>query len=201
MPRITCPTCGAALQVEDDTIGQRVECGSCQAVFVAQASRPSARPAGDEDRPSRRRRTDRDEDDEDDRPARRRRPRRYEDDDDEDDYRPRRRRRAGGDGNGLAVTSLILGIASLPMAFCCGLFSFPVSVLGIIFGVLGMKSSGRGMAITGLVLSSVGVVLAIAMVVLGLAINLAQIGPGKNNKPPFGPPPRFNNQPPPRNFR
>src|SRR5947207_904045 len=102
MPRITCPTCGAALEITAEMVGQQVECGSCQTHFVARLDRPSARRADDEDRPSRRRR---DDDDEDDRPSRRRR----RDGDDYDDF-PRRQK---GGGNGLAVASMIVGILSL----------------------------------------------------------------------------------------
>src|SRR4051812_46963686 len=98
MPRITCPTCGAALEITAEMVGQPVECGSCQAHFVAKLDRPTSRRADDEDRPSRRRR--RADDEEDDRPSRRRRR-------DEDDYDDFPRRPKGG-GNGLAVASMVV---------------------------------------------------------------------------------------------
>jgi hypothetical protein len=199
MPRITCPTCGATLDVTPDMIGETVECGGCQAQFVAQERRPLSRRA-DEDRPSRRR----PEDDEDDRPSRRR-PR--DEDEDEDDYRPRRRRRrpATQAGTGMATTSLVLGILSLPLGFCCGLFSLPVSILGLVFGGLGLKTEGRSMAITGMVLSGLGLAMAIIMVVVGVAFNMANLvgrgnnlGPRPNNPPPWQQPPQA---PQPPRFR
>jgi len=75
--------------------------------------------------------------------------------------------RAPPRANGLAVTSLVMGILSW---FCCGLGIF--SILGIVFGVMALSQlknnpsqSGRVLAIVGLVLSSLSVV----MFILGLA--------------------------------
>lgn len=211
MPRTTCPKCGSELELTPDMVNQQIECGNCQAVFLArpdgpptpsrrgaEEDRPSRRPR-DEDRPSRRRDEDEDrpsrrrrdeDDDEDDRPSRRRR------DEDEDDDRPRRRLSQGGGGQGLAIGSLVLGILSLPLAFCCGLFSLPISIIGAILGVVHLvqkKAEGKGMAIGGVVLSGLGLVLAIAMVFLGLAFNAANLGMNQqqnNNNNPFGPQPQ-----------
>jgi hypothetical protein len=85
MPRITCPTCGAVLEVTDDMVGTTVECGGCQAQFVARVDPPGSR------------RSSRRDDEEDDRPSRRRR---WDDDDEHDpdaDYRPRPSRRRRDD--------------------------------------------------------------------------------------------------------
>jgi hypothetical protein len=207
MPRSTCPKCGAVLQLADDMVNEEIECGSCQAIFVAKPDPPASR-RGETDRPSRRRMSDPDEEE---RPSRRRaneeeedqpRRRRSRDAEEEDEYnRPRRRRPAGGSGQGLAIASLILGIDSLPLGFCCGLFSLPVSATGVILGIIGITKSpdSKGLAITGTVLSGVGIVLAVLMVILGVAMNVANFGagggrPGPNN-PPFGP--QRNNPPPP----
>jgi Zn-finger nucleic acid-binding protein len=177
-----CPGCHARLSVAVTDLGVDVECPYCKTVYSAvradkppTSSKVRVAPVAD-DRPSRRRRDEDEEDEE------------YEDE------RPRRRRRrtASEAGTGMATASLVLGILSLPLAFCCGLLSLPISVLGIIFGVLGMKTEGRGMAMTGLVLSGLGIVMSIIMMVVGLAFNLANIGGGRNN---FGPGP--NNNPPP----
>jgi hypothetical protein len=51
MPRITCPTCGAALAAADDELGREVECGGCRARFVAEPPRRPPRRRYDEDDP------------------------------------------------------------------------------------------------------------------------------------------------------
>jgi predicted Zn finger-like uncharacterized protein len=134
--RITCPNCGAVLEVDAGDAGELVLCGSCREVFVADA------PAG-----VRRRGW---EDDEDNPPRRRRR---YHD---EDDYRPRRRRRRPG-GDGYAVTSLVLGALAC-VVFCCWPFSLSLGGLGAVFGALGLRSRSRGLAVAGLTLSLVGLI-------------------------------------------
>jgi hypothetical protein len=154
--RVHCPTCNAELELDARHAGEEVECGSCLQVFVA---REPARPDPDPDEPRR---------------GTRRRWRRRDDDDDYD-YRPPR---AGG-GTGLAVTALVLGILSIPLACCCTLLAFPMSLGAVVTGAIGMKNpEGRGMAVTGLVLGIVGLVLAVVSIVVGIGLNL-------NNAPQF----------------
>src|SRR5262249_24789296 len=144
--RVTCPTCNSELEVDAEFDGQEVECGNCLQVFVAkgpkssQSSRPSGTggtkipgastggsspkpPTEEPERKPAKRRSRRDDDDDD---AEHDRRRRDDYDDDEDYYSPPPRR--SGAGTGLATTSLILGILSIPMACCCGLFSLPLSI-------------------------------------------------------------------------
>jgi len=221
MPRITCPTCGAALEVTPDMIGAMVECGSCQAHFVALERKPqSRRTRPDEDRPSRRRREE-----ENDRPSRRRREEFEEED---NDYLPRRRQGVRGgltaDGSiaGLGIASLILGIISVLIeipsfgvslfgVICCcaapvawlghavgGIFA----LVGLGLGVFGMQApKGKGLAIAGTVMSAItliGAIVGIVLTILGIvAIPLAApANPQPNNPPPWNqpqppPPPRF----------
>jgi hypothetical protein len=194
MPRITCPTCGAALDVTPDMVGETVECGSCQAHFVAQERKPPARrTVADEDRPSRRRRDEEDED----RPSRRRR----DEDDYEDEYddRPRRRRRRTEAVNGMAMTAMIMGIGSVVLALfsficCIGYVSGPVAVLAIIFGIIGMKPGSKGYALTGIITGGVALLMMILAVVLVGAI--LAFTP-RNNPPPNNPPPWNQPRPPP----
>jgi hypothetical protein len=85
------------------------------------------------------------DDDEDDRPRRRSR-RRDEDDDDDVPIRTN----PEGQGNGFALTSMILGLVGFCVPLVCGL-------LAMLFGLLGLNRSkvtgtGKGMAITGLIL-------------------------------------------------
>lgn len=203
MPRTTCPKCRAVLDLTADMVSQQIECGACQAVFLATPDdppevrrgegRPSRRRLDDEDdRPSRHRR---DEDEDEDRPSRRR----SRDEEDAED-RPRRRRRpAGGRGQGLAVASLILGIVSIPLALCCWVLGIPVALIGGVLGIVHLvqgRSEGRGLAIAGVVCSGLGVVAVILGLVLGIAVNLANLKPNRqNNGPPFGPPPQNNKRP------
>lgn len=122
--------CGQPLQVEAEHAGMQVQCPTCDAVVTAPAAgptlarratrpasapaddRPGRRPITEDERPSRRRPVDEDED-EDDRPARRRR--RDEDDEDEDD-RPRRRKRrksSAGGWHGARIGTLVGGVLGL----------------------------------------------------------------------------------------
>src|SRR5262245_43429647 len=123
--RVHCPSCNSQLEIDSVYVGQEVECGNCFQTFVANNPKPNIPGAsfGEsvwselDDKPSRRstrRRSD--DDDEDDR--RRSRRRRDDYDDDDDYYSPPSRHNAG---NGLAVTSLVLGISSVVLACCCGL--------------------------------------------------------------------------------
>jgi predicted Zn finger-like uncharacterized protein len=135
--RVTCPNCGAALEVDARDAGELVLCGTCREVFVADAPDRERRPV------SRRAR----EDDWDDPPRRR-----YHDEDD----RPRYRRGSPG-GDGYAITSLVLGILAC-VVFCCWPFSLSLGGLGTIFGALGLRSRSRGVAVAGLTLSLVGLI-------------------------------------------
>lgn len=99
-----------------------------------------------DDRPRRRRR---DDDDDDDRPRRRRDE---DDEDDEDDDRPKRRKPTGS--NGMATTSLVLGVLSL----CGGCFT---GVPAMLTGFMGLSKAkkvgtGKGLAIAGLATGAFG---------------------------------------------
>ncbi|QQE79348.1 DUF4190 domain-containing protein [Alicyclobacillus sp. SO9] len=78
------------------------------------------------------------------------------------------------DRSGMAITGLILGIASIMLALIpiIGLIS---GILGIIFGSLGLRSTrrksagwGLGLGIAGVVLSFIAFVIEIASIVAGL---------------------------------
>ena len=164
MPTVAeCPSCTEKVRVPDSLLGRRVRCPKCSHVFAADgpADAPSpAAPEGPETAftpepaPPR---------------AWREAPDEWEDED-----APRRHR--GATTNGLALTSLILGISSLPLALCCGLLSGPVAVLAIVFGVVGGRTpEGRTMGIAGLVMGSIALVLMLALLALGVAVNLANL--------------------------
>lgn len=208
MPRTTCPKCGAVLDLTDDMVGQQIECGACQAVFVARSDAPrSSRRGADDDRPSRRRDDDRPsrrrDDDEGDRPSRRRR-------DDEDDDRPSRKGRRddeesprpNGSLYGLGVASLVLGVLAILIevpsfatslfgaacCFCFGIASWLGHAVGAVFavvglglGIFGLKDpKGKGMALTGTVLSGITLLGA----VIGIVLSLLGIAVFAANVPP-----------------
>ena len=92
---------------------------------------------------------------------------------------------AGYPGKGLCITSLILGIASLPCMCCYGLGSV-MGLAGLILGIVGIRQAKRanapcGMGIAGIILSSIGIVLGLVLIVL-MVIGIATQGPG----PDFG---------------
>ncbi|MBA3826524.1 MAG: DUF4190 domain-containing protein, partial [Ktedonobacterales bacterium] len=79
--------------------------------------------------------------------------------------------------NGLAVTSMVLGIVSLVL-FCAWYLALPLGITGIILGAIGLNQIGkgqfsaasRGMAIAGLVTASIGIVISILIGVAYFAL-------------------------------
>ena len=77
--------------------------------------------------------------------------------------------------NGMAITSLIMGILALAMQCCC--YGIPFNVLGIIFGLIALSQikndpenqTGRGLALTGLILSCVSFALGAILFVVAMA--------------------------------
>lgn len=74
--------------------------------------------------------------------------------------------------NGLAISSLIIGIISLPFGFTV-FVGIILGILAIILGALGNKKAkdepnvgGKGMAIAGLVMGIISIVIAILVVTL-----------------------------------
>jgi len=168
--RVTCPTCNAELEIGEEHLGKEVECGSCLGAFVAEDPKTKKQPY------KMRRPKDDTGEDEEDRPRKKKRRRRRDDDEDDYDYSPPSSR-GGGGGTGLAVTSLILGLLSLPLACCCGLFSLPVSLGASITGAIALKNpEGKGMAVTGLILGLLGIGLFIAAFAIGFGMNMGNLG-------------------------
>jgi TM2 domain-containing membrane protein YozV len=99
LTRLTCPACARTLEIDEDSLGTEVECGSCCEVFVAKNTEKSTVKSSTEKKESKTERGDKTR-----RKVRKRK--RYEDDDDYDfdhedddfeddeyDPRPARRRR------------------------------------------------------------------------------------------------------------
>jgi hypothetical protein len=67
-----------------------------------------------------------------------------------------------GEGDGFAISSLILGIVSASIGWIpiCGLVALAPAIVGIVLGSLGLKSlRHRNLAIAGIILSVIGVAL------------------------------------------
>ena len=189
MPILTCPTCGSKLEVADEDVGHTVQCGSCQQTFTAED--PDAKKNdGASKKPYAFK--DREEKDDDDRPSRRRsssRDRGDEDDGDRDSgYRPRRSRSRDGDDDyenrygppqqtGMGITSMILGILSIPFIFCYGL-GIVLAILAVIFGILSLKTAGRGMGIAGIITAVLSLLLFAAMIVFVIVASANRAGGG-----------------------
>ena len=77
--------------------------------------------------------------------------------------------------NGLGLTSMILGIISIPIS-CCWYISGVVGIIGLVFGFLGKKkadqglANNRGIAIAGIATSAVGLALAILFMILSFVL-------------------------------
>jgi hypothetical protein len=204
--RVRCPSCEAIVSAPAGD-----EEGAPERVADRPERRPAARPFGEEggegeDRPRRRqedeyegdrpRRSSRSEEEDeygDDRRGRPSRRRNYDEDDDRDDDRPRRR--DGEGGQGMAITSMVLGIAGIAVCLvgCC---CFPGGSLGgtllgavaVILGFVARAQGSRsGMGLTGIINGFVAVVLGVVLfilVMLGLfanaALNNGGGGPGPN---------------------
>lgn len=125
-----------------------------------------------------------DDDDDDERTPPSKRRRKYDDDEDEDDeddeldVRNRRSRSRPKGVNGLAMTSMIMGIVSVVTVFgscCCGLFwiiALICSIMAIIFGLLGKSPGSESYAWTGIICGSV----TIGLLVIGFVIAFFFIG-------------------------
>lgn len=74
--------------------------------------------------------------------------------------------------NGLGTTALVLGILAVLFAMIpiIGMIAWPLSILGLIFGIIGVvrlrsgKADNKGVAISGTVLSAIGLILCIVWV-------------------------------------
>jgi hypothetical protein len=84
--------------------------------------------------------------------------------------------------NGMGTAALVLGILAIVLAFIpiVGFFSYPLAVLGIVFGLVGVSrakkrhATNKGVAISGLIASVVGFVL----VIISTVIYFGAIGAG-----------------------
>jgi len=153
MPELTeCSSCGSKLTVPDNLLGQEVKCPRCGTIKVVGAASHSPRAA--ESQSGERK---------------------------QEDYRKAEGtgRRSGGAGQhataevngpalGLGIASLVLGIIAIPVAIipCIGIWSLPVSGVGLVLGVSGLiivlvsKRGSAGFPIAGSAVSFVAIAVA-----------------------------------------
>ena len=67
----------------------------------------------------------------------------------------------------MAIASLVVGLVSLAVGFCCGLCGSPLPIVGLILGVVAVtQTDERGLAIAGIVVNGLAIVVIVAMVAL-----------------------------------
>ncbi len=85
----------------------------------------------------------------------------------------------GGQQNGLAIASLVTGIVTVVLAFCCWPLGAISGIAALVTGYLGLRKAaemgdvGKPMAIAGIVMGAIGVALA---VIFGLLIGVSVLG-------------------------
>jgi len=83
----------------------------------------------------------------------------------------------GAPQNTLGLISMILGIASIPLVFCC-LLGFPLGIAAAVLGFLGRQKAAQGLATNdnqakvGLITGAVGVGLSILWIILSFVVNI-----------------------------
>jgi DNA-directed RNA polymerase subunit M/transcription elongation factor TFIIS len=164
--QVECPTCAAILELDAAHRDREVECGSCEAVFVAKPRRSESSKRVEAKRP--RDGADQDEDDRDHRERRKPRKKSKKRQSQRDDERSERTHY--GDA-GLAV-----GFISLLLFWCP--IGPPITLLGIIISAVGLRSAYPGTAIFGLIMNILMFIFSLLMLlVFRHAANQAGIMP------------------------
>jgi predicted Zn finger-like uncharacterized protein len=253
--RFACPACHASYTVDDKNAGKKARCAKCgEAIDIPSApagsadlpatpAQPGKLDSGrvaeyiesrsgrrDDDREYYSSRSSRRDRNDDDRPGRSRGSRRRQEEEDYGDEPIIRRRSQTNPAQGLAITSLVLGICGLVIsiasggpavcAMCClALAPFVwlvagiggvVGAVGLVLGFVARHSGNRsGMSTGGIVTGGIAVALAIAGIILTLAFPAAVLmnGPPQgpiiqnpNINPPVWPQPKINQPPQMPNF-
>lgn len=84
----------------------------------------------------------------------------------------------GGKTNGMAITSMVLGICSIPVCMCYGIFSIIIGIVGVVIGSIatkqidsgGYSNSSKGMATAGKICSWVGIGLGVTYILFIVVI-------------------------------
>ena len=72
---------------------------------------------------------------------------------------------------GLAIASLVLGIAGVIFSFLVTFVGFVAGIVGLILGILARKKGQpKGMTLTGIILSAVAIVLSIILFIIAIVV-------------------------------
>ena len=74
--------------------------------------------------------------------------------------------------NGLALTSMILGIVGILFSFCLG-FGILLSIPALILGIMAVVKKQGGMGVAGIILGSVGLILSPIIGFIGISTLLS----------------------------
>jgi predicted Zn finger-like uncharacterized protein len=212
--RVKCPKCATVIQVPD--LDKPADLVEPEPDDVGVSSRPMPPPPPVETepeeeeastkvtsrgakpppiKPKRASSIDDGDDDEDEPKPPSKRRRHDEDDDDELDVRrPKKRRKAV---NGMALTSMIVGIVAVSFGTvgicCCGMIGGGIAVAcggtALVFGFMGRGGSSDGYALTGIICGAVGLVCGLIGILLGifaLSLNLGGMNFNQNFNPQQG---------------
>jgi hypothetical protein len=85
-----------------------------------------------------------------------------------------------GQSNTLGLLSMIFGIVSIPLLFCCYL-GVPLGIAAIVLGILGMgkanrgEASNKGMSIAGLATGAATIAILVVLIILYVAIGFSSL--------------------------
>ncbi len=85
-----------------------------------------------------------------------------------------------GQSNTLGLLSMIFGIISIPLLFCCYI-GIPLGIAAIVLGILGVSKANRGeannkgMAIAGLVTGAATIAILVVIIILYVAIGFSSV--------------------------
>lgn len=80
--------------------------------------------------------------------------------------------------NGLAIASLVCGIAALPSTCCCSMLSLPLAIAACVMGGIAMSKAnsqpeiyggGKGMAIGGLICGILAIISSVVFMIMGMS--------------------------------
>ena len=78
-----------------------------------------------------------------------------------------------GQTDGLAIASLVLGIASIIMTCCITYVAIVLGIVGIVLAVQSNKKQKSGLATAGLVCSIIGIAIAVICIIITLVFGTA----------------------------
>ena len=80
-----------------------------------------------------------------------------------------------GQGHGMAIASLVLGIVGIVFGCCLWYITIPCAIIGLILGVMANKQDKNGMATAGIVLSSISLALAVIVIIMVVAAGSSSV--------------------------